>query len=237
MDTTPSANEVESGPVQPQAGIRSLIVFLLFAAACFCLVYFTPLRQYVHTDNISRLVGHLGPWGPVVIMLIGIFSPLLFLPRWPIAFVSGLLYGVLWGTVLANIASTIGAYLHFVLARSLLKPSSDRLRRRYGIHDMHVPNDKLFVILFALRAFPLSNFVATNLLAGALSIHMGTYLSASFLGMIPSTLMYAAAGKLMKNPSTEFYVLTVAVLVVLIVGTLIARKRFMPWLKRLAGER
>ena len=220
--------------VEARGGIRRLLVFGAIAVMCLLLGAFTPIGRYFTVAEIQRLADALGYWGPVAILLIGIFSPLLFLPRWPVAFVSGLLYGIAWGTVLATVASSIGAWLHFLLAQTLLSPVSDRLRRRYGIKPVEsLPADKVFSVLFLLRAFPLSNFVATNLLAGALRIRLHTYLAASFFGMIPSTVMYAAWGKLLKKPSPQYYALAVAILVLLLLGTWMAQRRFYPWFKQI----
>jgi uncharacterized membrane protein YdjX (TVP38/TMEM64 family) len=217
-------------------GLKRLLGFLVLALICLAAGYFTPLKKFFEVKYISDFVVSLGIWGPAFIIAAGIVTPILFIPRWPIAFVGGLMYGIFWGSILANIASTIGAYLHFMLAKTLLSPMAERLRHRYGIHASNVPQDKVFAALFFLRAFPLSNFVATNLLAGAMKIRTNTYLSASFLGMIPSTIMYAAWGKLMKKPSTEYYVLAIAIMVILVAGTLMAQKLFSPWLKRVTTK-
>ena len=218
------------------AGFRELLLFLLLAVALVLVSRFTPAGQFFGVDNISRLATKLGFWGAYIIILAGILSPLLFLPRWPIAFVAGLLYGVAGGTLLATAASTLGAILHFVLAKSLLSPLSDRLRKRYAIAAAPIPREKAFLVLLFLRAFPLSNFVATNLLAGAMKIHFGAYVAASFIGMIPSTIMYAAWGKLLKQPSASFGALAMASVLFIVIGTLVARKHFYPWLKSLREE-
>lgn len=229
---TPAA---EPETFQTGGGIKRLVGFVLVAIACLVVGYFTPAREWLSVDAIRGYAGKLGAWGPVVIVAAGIFTPLLFIPRWPVAFVGGLLYGVVWGSIIANIASTIGAWLHFLLARTMLRPMADKLRRRYGIHAATASREKVFTAIFLLRAFPLSNFVATNLLAGALQIRIGTYLAATFLGMIPSTLMYAAWGKLMKKPEPAYFVLAVGILALLAAGTLVAQRRFMPWFKRITN--
>jgi len=213
--------------------LKRFIIFVVVALAGVTASFFTPLGEYFSRDAISRLAKDLGWGGPAVILGAGLLSPLLFLPRWPIALVSGLLYGVLWGTLLSNVASTLGAWLHFVLAQSLLSPTADRLREKYNLTRLRVPREKAFTVLFILRAFPLSNFVATNLLAGALKIHFGTYLAATFLGMIPSSLMYAAWGKLLKKPSSWFFVVAAFTLFMVVLGTLVARKKLLPYFKEM----
>jgi uncharacterized membrane protein YdjX (TVP38/TMEM64 family) len=229
------ASENQPAEFQTGGGIKRLAGFIVLATLCLVIGYFTPLRDYFTVDAIQGFAKRLGVWGPAVLAAAGIITPLLFIPRWPIAFVGGALYGITEGSIIANVASTIGAYLSFLLARTLLRPMAEKLRRKYGIHAAAAAPGKVFWVLFLLRAFPLSNFVATNLLAGAMQIRTGTYLAASFLGMIPSTLMYAAWGKLVKKPEPVYYVLAVGILIVLLVGTLVAQRRFMPWFKKVAA--
>ena len=217
----------------PLTGIKRLSAFVIISILGILATCFTPVGRFFTVDSISRIAENLGLWGPIILAVAGIVSPLLFIPRWPIAFVSGLLYGVVWGTVLANISSALGAWLHFTLARTLLAPMSARFLRKYNLDPHSVPKEKVFALLFFLRAFPLSNFVATNLFAGALKIQPRNFVLASFLGMIPSTIMYAAWGKLMKKPSGWFYALAVATLVLIVWGTIVAHKKLYPWLKNL----
>jgi uncharacterized membrane protein YdjX (TVP38/TMEM64 family) len=106
-----------------------------------------------------------------------------------------------------------------------------RLMRKYRVEHLNIPKEKQFMVIFVLRAFPLSSFVATNVLAGALKMSRSRYVLASFLGMIPSSVMYAAWGKLMKKPDPHFYALAIVCLAVIVVGTVMAQKFVYPWLK------
>lgn len=225
MDEAPQTDEA----AERRAAMKRLAVFFGLSLLFVGLSLLTPAREWFSVERLSELSRRLGYWGPVLILVVGIITPVLFLPRWPVAFVCGMLYGLVWGSALANVASLLGAWLHFVLSKSLLAPMSARLLRRRNGDRLTIPRRHAFAGLFFLRAFPLSNFVATNLLAGSLRIPTGTYLSATFLGMIPSTLMYAAWGKLMKQPSKGFYWLIAAVMLVLIVGTGLARKKLGTW--------
>ena len=226
----------QSNNTEAPKGIKRLLAFIILSSCCLVLSFFTPIGDWFTVDNISHIADTLGFWGPVLIIGIGIFSPLLFIPRWPIAFVSGLLYGVLWGTILATTASTLGAWLHFTLAHSLLSPISQRLKNKSRFSDIRVPHRNQFLALFFLRAFPLSNFVATNLLAGALKMNVLSYIAASFLGMIPSSIMYASWGKLMKKPSGSFYAVAALSLAFIVVGTLVAQRYFYPWIKKISKQ-
>jgi uncharacterized membrane protein YdjX (TVP38/TMEM64 family) len=209
--------------------VRRLGLFLGVAALAVVVTHFTPLGAYFSIDAITRLSERLGSWGPVLLVLLGIFTPLLFIPRWPIAFVGGLLYGVVWGTALATFGSALGALLHYYMSRSLLSPFSERIRRKMKWTGPAIPKDKQLIALFLMRAFPLSNFVATNMMAGALRLHSGRYFYGSILGMIPSSLMYASWGKLMKQPSPWFYAVAVMTLLLMIVGAIYGRRWMASW--------
>lgn len=175
--------------------------------------------RHLKMASIQAFALRSGWLGWAVVAAVGLFSPLLFLPRWPVAVVAAMLYGVGWGSLLANASSTAGAWLQYRLVNSTLSRQTDRLlgRSRWS-HLLHDP-DNQFAGLLILRAFPLSNFVATNIVAGMVRVPQRTYVIASFLGMIPSTVMYAAWGKTVREPSRPFQMLIGLMLVFLIAGT------------------
>ncbi len=236
MENNPS--NPSDGTPMPDASraTRQLVTFVVLSAVFLGIGLLGPAMDWFSTGRIHEVSRSLGWWGPLLIVVLGTVSPLLLLPRWPIAVVCGLLYGVVWGTALATLASTLGAWLHFHLARTLLSATSERILHRYKWDRLRVPPDKVFMILFLLRAFPLSNFVATNILAGSLKVPVRIYLAASFLGMIPSTVMYAAWGKAARHPSAGFTVLIAVTLTFIVVGTILARRYFLPWFRRATGR-
>ncbi len=219
---------------QETQGIKRLIAFIVVAAGGLLLTLLTPVGDFFSKDAIRELAETLGWRGPLLILAAGTISPLFFLPRWPIAFAAGFLYGIAAGSLIANVASTLGAWLHFLLAKHLVAPTADRLKQKYPLLNLNVPREKAFLVFFLLRTFPLSNYVATNLFAGILKIHFPSFILSTFFGMIPSTVMYACWGRLLVKPGFGFYVAAALVLVLFIVTTYLAQKRFYPWLKRIA---
>ena len=207
--------------------VRKLLIFVLLSVAFVAIGTYPPLRTHLRPEELDKTVEGLGWVGPVLIMLLGTLSPLLMLPRWPLAVVSGLVYGVFWGSCLANTASLAGAWLQFLLARSTLAHLAGRLLSGNRWRHLLESRKHVFSILFLFRAFPLSNFVATNLLCGTLRIPVRTYLAASALGMIPSTILYAAWGKLALKPSGGFVSLAFVSLAFIVLGTVYARRFLM----------
>lgn len=207
-------------PLILRAALFAVMSLLLLAASLAL-----PLREWWQVERLVELGRRLGWWGPLGILVLGVATPLVLLPRWPLAVVSGLLYGVAAGAALANVASTLGAMVHYALARSMLAPwCRARLERRRS-RWLDIPPGHAFAALVLLRAFPLSNFVATNILAGTLRVPPGTYLAASFLGMIPSSVMYAAWGHAIRRPSPLSIGLATGLVALVLGGTWIVRRR------------
>lgn len=204
--------------------LKKLLAFALLTAAFLALGTYPPLRAQLQPETLDRTIEGLGWMGAFLLFVLGALTPLLMLPRWPIALVSGMVYGVFWGSCLANTASLFGAGLQYWMAHSTLSHLARRwLDKSRWRHLLENPKNA-FSVLFLVRAFPLSNFVATNLLCGTLRIPLRTYLLASVLGMIPSTVLYASWGKFVMKPSGGFLFLVFVTLAFIVLGTVYARR-------------
>jgi len=106
----------------------------------------------------------------------------------------GLLFGPVWGGVLAIAAASLGAVILFLLARTTFggilarraAPLVDRLRpgmERDG-----------FAWLLALRLIPVVPFWLTNLAPALLGMRLRPYVLATVLGIAPATLVLASVG-------------------------------------------
>lgn len=104
-------------------------------------------------------------------------------------------FGLMVGTLVISVASTVGATLACLVARTLLR---DSVQNRFG--------DKLTAInegvdreggfyLFTLRLIPIFPFFIINLVMGLTSMRLVTFFWVSQLGMLPGTIVYVNAGK------------------------------------------
>ncbi len=208
-------------------GTAGLLLFLAFAISAVLIGRLPVVRACLSEDAITRWVQNLGFLGPLVILGLSLALPFLFLPRWPVVFVAGALYGIVNGTVIGIAAGTLGAMAQFALAKWMFKSAADRVRKRFGLME-RMSDRKAFVVIFGLRAFPLSNYGLTNLLASALGMRMLPFIVATLLGMLPSTLMYAAWGKMMRKPSTGYLTLAIGLVAILTLGSWWLGRTWMP---------
>lgn len=176
------------------------------------------VREVLHPDNVQRWAASLGWTGAFLLLLVGACAPIAFLPRLPFAVLFGLAYGVGQGVLLASLSGVLGAALHYKLAATLLtRRETEALEALDWFRTLKAAPHPFFAIV-ALRIFPFSNFAVTNLVCGLLRIPFWVYLSASLLGMVPSTVIYVLVGHgaLHSNIKTVVWALALSALLVIL---------------------
>jgi uncharacterized membrane protein YdjX (TVP38/TMEM64 family) len=171
--------------------------------AIVIIALFTAVRVLPVTDWLTRFnywVAHLGIWGVLLFILVYILATVLFFPASILTIGAGFIFGVLLGTAIVSIAATVGAALAFLIARYLARnqiehrvannPRFKRIDRAIG--------ERGTKLVFLLRLSPLIPFNLSNYFYGLTSVKFWPYVLASWIGMLPGTLLYVylgAAGK------------------------------------------
>ena len=107
----------------------------------------------------------------------------------------GATFGLVWGSLLATLASTCGATLTLLAARRLLRPWVER-RHAQRLDDFSralAPDASLY--LLSLRLLPVIPYALVNLLAGVTQVPLRTFFWTGFVGMLPGTVAYVNAGR------------------------------------------
>ena len=153
----------------------------------------------------------------------------------------GAIYGLAWGLVLVSFASTIGATLAFLIARTLLR---DWVQLRFGkslqtIND-GIERDGVFY-LFTLRMIPAFPFFLVNVVMALTPISAGAFYLVSQLGMLFGTVLYVNVGAelgLATSLPDVFNIGVIRAIVVLAIfpwlakaaiGFLRTRRKLAPW--------
>ena len=107
---------------------------------------------------------------------------------------AGALFGLVTGTILVSLASTIGSCLSFLLSRFLAK---DWLQKKYSsqlkVFNEGVNKEGSFY-LFTLRLIPIFPFFLINIIMGLTPMKLKSYFAVSWLGMLPGTFVFILAG-------------------------------------------
>lgn len=138
----------------------------------------------------------LGAVGGVVFAGIYVVATVLFVPGLFLTIGAGILFGVVWGTVVVSAASTTGALLAFLIGRYLARDAvRDRVEDypRFQAIYRAIGEDDFKVVLLT-RLVPLFPFNLLNYAFGLTNVSWRRYVVASWLGMLPATIAYVYAG-------------------------------------------
>ena len=107
---------------------------------------------------------------------------------------AGAIFGLVLGTVIVSLASTIGASLAFLASRYLLRDwVKARFARRVEAIDRGIEKDGAFYLL-TLRLIPVFPFFLINLAMGLTAMRLVTFALVSWIGMLLGTIVYVNAG-------------------------------------------
>ncbi len=188
----------------PPSGRPRWRQLLLIAAIALVVVLFFALglHRQLTLEGLQRAHGALlerRVQAPVLVagayMLLYVLVTALLLPGAAVlTLAGGALFGLGLGTLLVSFASSVGALLAFLVARTLLR---DLVRRRFGRQlapiEAGVARDGVFYLL-SLRLAPVFPFFLVNLLMALTPMRAASFYLTSQIGMLPGTLVYVNAG-------------------------------------------
>ncbi|WAX77477.1 TVP38/TMEM64 family protein [Streptomyces sp. KMM 9044] len=151
--------------------------------------------------EVRQGVDSLGPWGPVVFAVCYALAVTALLPGSVLTASAGVLFGLPLGVGAVLVGATAGAALSFGIARRLGRPvvaryaGSGRLARL----DAHLTH-RGFAAVLLLRLVPLFPFSVINYGAGVAGVRFSSYLTATALGIVPGTVVYAGLGGSLRDP-------------------------------------
>jgi uncharacterized membrane protein YdjX (TVP38/TMEM64 family) len=118
---------------------------------------------------------------------------LLWIPPWLCTVIGGMLFGRWLGATYAALGATLGAIAVFLLSRlgigNLARRAAPFLQRAEALFHA---NELSFVLV--LRLVPVMPFAIVNVASGVLRVRIWTFVVATVLGIIPSSLIYASLG-------------------------------------------
>ncbi len=228
-------------PDSPPSGQHRWRQLLLIAAIALVVALFFALglHRQLTLEGLQRAHGALleqRAQAPVLVagayMLIYIVVTALSLPGATVlTLAGGAIFGLGLGTLLVSFASSLGALLAFLVARTLLR---DLVRRRFGRQlapiEAGVARDGVFYLL-SLRLAPVFPFFLVNLLMALTPMRAASYYLTSQIGMLPGTVVYVNAGTQLAQLRGLGGILSPPLL-----GSLLLLALF-PWLAKAATRR
>ena len=197
MDWQTQTVVVSSTP-QPNASrsISRWWLLLPAAAGVIVLVRLLPVQEVLRQG--LEAVQRLGPWGPVLFIGIYVVATVLFVPGSALTLGAGALFGVVWGSVYVSAGSTLGATGAFLLGRYMARDAIARRLEgdaRFAAVDRAVAAEG-WKIVGLTRLSPIFPFNLLNYAFGLTRVRLGPFVLASWIGMMPGTVLYVYLGSL-----------------------------------------
>ena len=175
----------------------------------------------------------LGALGAVVFVFIYAGATVAALPGLAITIVAGVIFGSLVGVIVVSIASTLGASMAFLIARYFARDAiANWLAKREKFKKLDDLTEKHGAIIVAIvRLVPLFPFNLVNYGFGLTKVRFWTYVSWSWLCMLPGTILYVVGTDaviqaiMRKKVPWTLIGIVVAVGILLVVLVRLARRR------------
>jgi uncharacterized membrane protein YdjX (TVP38/TMEM64 family) len=169
---------------------------------CWALVALAVLAAWRYLDARALLasaldaMAGLGPWGPVLFAAVYVAAAVLFLPGSVLTLGAGAVFGLLQGAVIASISATLAATAAFLVGRYLAR---DWVARRIQGNRQFLAIDEAVAregwkIVGLMRLSPVFPFNLLNYAFGLTRVSLRDFVLASWIGMMPGTVMYVYLG-------------------------------------------
>lgn len=184
--------------MKPNSGGAKWLLIAGLLVAVVVALFLLDVRALLR-DGLDA-IGRLGPWGPVLFILIYIAATVLFLPGSVLTLGAGAVFGVALGSVYVSIASTLGATAAFLVGRYLAREWVAKKiegNASFAAIDRAVAAEG-WKIVGLTRLSPAFPFSLLNYAFGVTRVSLRDYVLASWIGMMPGTVMYVYVGSLAR---------------------------------------
>ena len=173
-----------------------MAIGVALAAAIVASIVLLPAADLV--TRLADTARNAGPAGVAVFFVAYVISTVALLPGALLTLAAGFVYGPWWGLLIVSPSSVAGATAAFLLGRTLLR---DWAARRVAASAQASALDeavgqKGFTLVLLLRLSPVIPFNVLNYALSLTRVRLGTYMLASFIGMLPGTALYVYLGSL-----------------------------------------
>lgn len=189
-----SGCEVESVSAAKASGASLGMLVGLAAVAGGAYLAREQINEFV-AFFIDMVEAH-GPMGYLAYAAVYTGMEVLAVPAIPLTMTAGAIFGVVPGTALVSVSATAAATMSFLIARYAARDKVQQIAEsnpKWAAVDKAIGKDS-FRVVTLLRLSPLMPLAVSNYLYGLTSVELVPYIFGSWLGMLPGTAAYVAAG-------------------------------------------
>lgn len=158
--------------------------------------------RFLDVPHLLRLAldqtHNLGPWGVALFIGIYVAATVFLLPGSILTLGAGAVFGVVWGSIYVSLASTLGATASFLIGRY---GTRRWVAKKIAGNPTFTAIDRAVAaqgwkIVGLTRLSPVFPFALLNYAFGITQVTVRDYIIASWIGMMPGTVLYVYIGSL-----------------------------------------
>ncbi len=146
-------------------------------------------------------IDSLGPIAPIAFIFVYVLATVLFAPGSALTLGAGAIFGLVAGSIYASIGATLGATAAFLIGRHLARDwiaARIEAKPKFKAIDEAVAREG-WKIVGLVRLSPVFPFNLLNYAFGLTRVSLRDYFWASWIGMMPGTVLYVYIGSLGRN--------------------------------------
>jgi uncharacterized membrane protein YdjX (TVP38/TMEM64 family) len=153
-------------------------------------------------------------------LLFALISELLFLPRISILLAAGFFFHPIYGGFLTILSDLVAAAIVWAFgSTSFGKTVAEILDKKPKLHKIkeYLLSHKLVETLTILRIAPFAHYSSISLISGSCRVNFPKYMLGTFLGLIPTALIYPHIAKYSMNSSYINLGIMIGLLVIMLI--------------------
>jgi uncharacterized membrane protein YdjX (TVP38/TMEM64 family) len=200
------------------------VMILLIILLSLIITYFIFFRGLT-PEALRNYIDNFGYLAPLIYILCFTLLPIAFFPVPVLALAAGLLFGFIPGTIYTMVGATLNSAIMFFMAKVLAKGAVTSLLQKWSSFLVDLDDKKGFGVIFILRLIPAIPYNLINYGAGLTSIKFSNYMLATFLGILPGTLVFLNIGNQALNIHDPAFIVSIVLLILLTIFSLILGKK------------
>lgn len=183
------------------------------------LALWTPLLNFIEDPNsLAIWIDNAGIWGPIIFMLLNTLQVLLaVIPGGPFEVAAGALFGPWIGTIMCDVAMSIGGVITFLFVRKFGVKFIELFTTREKIESVKFlhSNNKSTTLLFLFFLLPGTPKDLMCYVVGLTDIKLSTWFLINVIGRFPAILLSALGGSALGEQRYGIFVAVFAIIIVL----------------------
>jgi uncharacterized membrane protein YdjX (TVP38/TMEM64 family) len=173
---------------------KAIILAIIIAGVITGIIFLPMVKDWLIKS--LEWTQELGFWGPIFVIAFYIVACVLLLPGSILSLGAGFIFKVVRGIITVSIGSTLGACAAFWIGRTVARKwiaGKVAKNEKFAAIDEAVAKQGFKIVLLT-RLSPIFPFNMLNYTFGLTKISFWKYALASWIGMMPGTVMYVYFG-------------------------------------------